>query len=75
MFNKLERRGRQLAEARARRRRERLAARLTGAVEGVAVAVEGEAVVLSGRALGRRFDHEAELRWLVASGHLGARDG
>jgi hypothetical protein len=74
MFSRLKERGLRLAEARAARRRERLAARLAGAAEGVAVAVDGEAVVLSGRGLARRMDEDLELRWLLASGDLGARD-
>jgi len=72
MFERLSERAGRLAEARARRRRKRLAERLAApGVRGVSVSVEDEAVVLSGRALGRRSAREPELRWIVAE----SRDG
>jgi FAD/FMN-containing dehydrogenase len=72
MFERLSERARLLADARARRRRERLAERISGTgLRGVTVSAEEEAVVLSGRGLRRRSASDPELRWIVAE----SRDG
>jgi hypothetical protein len=72
MFERLSERARLVADARARRRRERLAERMSAAgLRGVTVSIEEAAVVLSGRDLGRRSAREPELRWIVAE----SRDG
>jgi predicted NBD/HSP70 family sugar kinase len=58
-MERLEARGRAIAEAAAERAADRVAARL-GEVPGVVVAVEPGRIVVSGRGLWRR----PELRWI-----------
>ena len=65
MFERLEKRGRERAEARAELRRRELAAAAREAAPCLEVDIEGEAVVLSGRDLTRRFVEDAALRWLA----------
>ena len=66
MFERLERRAREQAEARAEVRRRELALALSAtAPRGIMADVEGEAVVLSGRGLARRSATEPGLRWMV----------
>ena len=67
MFERLMRRGGELAERAARRRRSALAEALAAdAPAGVEASESDGGVVLSGRGLGRRLALESGLRWLVS---------
>jgi hypothetical protein len=67
MFERLMLHGAALARRAAEARRSTLAAELREeAPEGVGVSEEEGAVALEGKGLGRRFELEPELRWLLA---------
>ena len=64
-FEALAARGARRAEARAKARREEIAAEIGTAMPEVTVEVDGEGVRLSGPGLGRRYARDARLRWLI----------
>lgn len=67
MFETLTARIARFAEARARARRETLAARLAEALPGgVRAQADAQGVLLSGKGLRRRIAGDAALRWLIA---------
>lgn len=67
MFEDLEARARRMAAARVAARKETLAEQLAILLPaGTGIETVADGVLISGPGLGRRFVHEASLRWTIA---------